>query len=115
MFATNLRASLPVLSVWLQTGKCIVKKSKRAGLTQEIGFSAPNLCSLPWLVKGATQLCTSKKKCNKLDLTAAQNFWLVNHKIGPGGLLLVVLTYMQFESQFNRWGCQKEEAELLDI
>jgi hypothetical protein len=74
MFATNLRASLPVLSMRLQTVKCIVKKSKCAGLTQEIGFSAPNLCSLPWLVKGATQLCTSKKKCNKLDLTAAQNF-----------------------------------------
>jgi hypothetical protein len=34
---------------------------------------------LPWLVKGATQLCTSKKECNKLDLTAAQYFWLVNH------------------------------------
>ncbi len=44
-------------------------------MCQEIGFSAPNSCSLPWLVKGATQLCTSKKKeCNKLDLTAAQNF-----------------------------------------
>ncbi len=41
---------------------------------QEIGFSAPNSCSLPWLVEGATQLCTSKKECNKLDLTAAQYF-----------------------------------------
>jgi hypothetical protein len=28
--------------------------------------------------KGATQLCTSKKECNKLDLTAAQYFSLVN-------------------------------------
>jgi hypothetical protein len=48
--------------------------------------------------KGATKLCTSKKKeCNKLDLTAAQYFWLVNHNmIGPGGLLMVVSTYMQF-------------------
>jgi hypothetical protein len=44
-------------------------------LAQEIGFSAPNSCSLPWLViKGATQLCTSKKECNKLNLTAAQYF-----------------------------------------
>jgi hypothetical protein len=51
----------------------MVKKSKCAVLAQEIGFSAPNSCSLPWLVKGATQ-CTSKKKCNKLDLTAAQYF-----------------------------------------
>jgi hypothetical protein len=34
---------------------------------------------LPWLVKGTTQLCTSKKECNKLNLTAAQYFWLVDH------------------------------------
>jgi hypothetical protein len=50
------------------------KKSKCASLAQEIGFSAPNSWSLPWLVKGATQLCTSKKECTKLDLTAAQYF-----------------------------------------
>jgi hypothetical protein len=56
-----LRASPPVLSMW-QTVKFIAKKLKCAGLAQEIGFSAPNLCSLPWLVKGATQLCTSKKE-----------------------------------------------------
>jgi hypothetical protein len=51
-----------------------VKKSKRADLAQEIDFSAPNSFSLPWLVKGTTQLCTSKKECNKLDLTATQYF-----------------------------------------
>jgi hypothetical protein len=51
-----------------------MKKSKCAGLAQEIDFSAPNSCSLPWLVKGATQFCTSKKECNKLNLTAAQYF-----------------------------------------
>jgi hypothetical protein len=56
-----------------------VKKPKCASSAQEIGFSAPNLCSLPWLVKGATQLCTSKKECNKLDLTVAQYFSLVDH------------------------------------
>ncbi len=48
--------------------KTYCEKSKCAGL------AAPNLCSLPWLVKGATQLCTSKKECNKLDLIAAQYF-----------------------------------------
>jgi hypothetical protein len=48
-----------------------VKVSKFAGLAQEINFSAPNSCHLPWLVKGATQLCTSEKECNKLDLIAA--------------------------------------------
>jgi hypothetical protein len=51
-----------------------VEKSKCAGLAQEIGFSAPNSCTLPWLIKGATQLCTSKKECNKLDLTPDQYF-----------------------------------------
>jgi hypothetical protein len=56
-----------------------VKKSKCASLFQEIGFSAPNLYSLPRLVNGATQLCTSKKECNKLDLIAAQYFLLVDH------------------------------------
>jgi hypothetical protein len=41
----------------------MAKKSKCAGLAQEIGFSAPNSCSLPQqLVKGTTQLCTSKKE-----------------------------------------------------
>jgi hypothetical protein len=48
--------------------------SKCAGLAQEIGFPASNSCSLPWLVKGATQLCTSQKECNKLNLTAAQYY-----------------------------------------
>jgi hypothetical protein len=43
-----LKASPPVLHMWLQTVKFIVKKSKCAG------FSAPNSCSFPWLVKGAS-------------------------------------------------------------
>jgi hypothetical protein len=58
----------------LQTIKFIAKKSKCASLAQEIGFSAPNSCSLLWLEKGAAQLCTSKKECNKLNLTATQYF-----------------------------------------
>jgi hypothetical protein len=74
-----LRASPRVLSMWLQTAKVIANNSKCAGLGQKIGFIGPNSFSLPWLVKGATQLCTSRKKCNKLDLTAAQYFWLVDH------------------------------------
>jgi len=53
-------------------GKCIAKKC--AGLAQEIGFSAPNSCSPPWLVNGTTQWCTSKKERNKFDLTATQYF-----------------------------------------
>ncbi len=49
--------------------------------------------------KGATQLCTSKKECDKLNLSAGQYFWFVDHDIGPGDLLLVVPTYMQFHLQ----------------
>jgi hypothetical protein len=74
-----LRASPAVSSMWLQTVKFIVKKSKCACLAHEIGCSAPNSCSLQRLVKGAIQLCTSKKECNKLDLTEAQYLWLVDH------------------------------------
>jgi hypothetical protein len=73
-----LKESPPVLSMWLETAKFIAKKSKSAGLTQEIGFSAPNSCTLPWLVKGATQLCTFKKEWNELDMTVAQYFWLID-------------------------------------
>jgi hypothetical protein len=32
--------------------------------------------------------------------------------IGPGGFLLVVPTYMQFQLQFYWWGCQKKTAKL---
>ncbi len=54
-----------------------MKKSKCAGLAQEISFSASNACNLPWLVKGATHLCTSIKECNKLD----QYFSLIDHNV----------------------------------
>ncbi len=73
-FCDRVRASPPVLSMRVQTIQCIVKKSKFVGLDEEIGFSAPNSCSLPWLVKGATRLCTFKKECNKLELNVGQYF-----------------------------------------
>ncbi len=56
-----------------------MKKSKCAGFAWDISFSAPNSSRLPWLVKGATEWCTSTKEYNKLDLTAAQYFGLVDH------------------------------------
>jgi len=38
-------------------------------------FFCTKFVRLAWLVKGATQLCTSKRgDCNKLDLTAPQYF-----------------------------------------
>ncbi len=69
-----ITASPTVLSVWLQRVKFIAKKSKCAGLTQEIGFSAPNSRSVPWLVNGATELCTSQKECNKLGPNCSSVF-----------------------------------------
>jgi hypothetical protein len=69
----HARISTGTQYVTADTVKLVVKKLKCAGLAQEIGFFAPNSCSMPWLVKGAIQLCTSKKS-NKLDLTAAQYF-----------------------------------------
>jgi hypothetical protein len=107
-----VRASPRVLSMWLQTVQFIVKKSKCAGSAHEIGFSGTKFVQIPWLVKGATQRCTSKEECNKLDLTAAQYFWLVDHKIGPGSLLLIIPTYMQFQFQFYWWGCPKKNLNL---
>jgi hypothetical protein len=62
-----LRESPPVLSMWLETVKFIAKKSKSAGLTQEIGFSAPNAVA----GKGHNTVVHLQKKV-KLDLTVAQ-------------------------------------------
>ncbi len=42
-------------------------------------FGSAKLYSLQWLVKGAATLSTSRKECNKQDLTAAQCFSLVHH------------------------------------
>jgi len=105
-----LRASPTVLSMWHQRVKFIAKESKRPGLAQEIGFSAPNLCSLQWLVKGATQLCASKKECDKLDLTGAQYFWLSIIMMVQVVCYLVVPTCMQFQLHFYWWGCQKTNS-----
>jgi hypothetical protein len=50
------------------------KNSKHAGLAQENGFGSVQFHSLPWLVKCAATLCTSRKECNKYDMTTAQYF-----------------------------------------
>jgi hypothetical protein len=61
-----------VFSTSLQTKKITVKKSKCAGLAQEISFSALNSSTFPWLVKDATQLATSKK--NVINWTCGSVF-----------------------------------------
>ncbi len=51
-----------------------------AGLLEQrndLFLPCPLHIPLPWLVKVATQLCTSKEECNKLDLNAAQYFSLI--------------------------------------
>jgi hypothetical protein len=58
-------------------------------------------------VQRAALAGTSKKECNKLDLTAASIFL-----IGLGGLLLVVPMYMQFQLQFYWWGRIKKQLNL---
>jgi hypothetical protein len=75
-----VRASPPVLSMWLQTVKFIVKKSKCAGLAQEIGFFCTNFVHLSLGGKSRNTIVhLQKNEGNKSDLTAAQYFWLVDH------------------------------------
>jgi hypothetical protein len=116
-----LKASPPMLSMWFQTVKFIVTMWKCACLAPEIDFSASNLCSLPCLVKGATQLCTSKKQCNKLDLTAALliavykqigTIWLVNHSAWSTCLLLVVPQICSSNYSFIGGVAKKKSAKL---
>jgi hypothetical protein len=86
-----------------------VKKSKCAGLGQEIGFFAPNSCSLPWLVKSTTRAPQKKSVINWTQPWFSIFDWSII-MIGPGGLLLVVPTYMQFQLQFYWWGCQNKNG-----
>ncbi len=85
-----------MLSMGLQTVKFIAKTSKCAGLAQEIGFSTPNSCGFPWLVKGTFSCAPPKKSViNWTSLQLSISDWSTI-TIGPGGLLLVVPTYMEF-------------------
>jgi hypothetical protein len=56
--------------------KIYCKKVKTCRFSSWNLFFCTKFVQLPWLIKGATQF---KKDCNKLDLTAAQYFWLVDH------------------------------------
>jgi hypothetical protein len=49
-------------------------KVKMCQFSSGNGFFCTKFVQLTVAGKGATQLCTSKKECNKLDLTAAQYF-----------------------------------------
>jgi hypothetical protein len=97
-----VRASPPVHSMWLHTVQFNAKKSKLVFCTKFV--------QLAMVGKGATQLCTSKKSVtNWTWLRLSISDWLII-MIGPGGLLLVVPTYMQFQLQFYWWGCHKKNS-----
>jgi hypothetical protein len=117
----TLQASPPVLTMWFQRVKFILKTSNCASLAQEIGFSAPNSCSMLCPVNciyvGTAYSCRhrvappKKSVINWTWLRRSISDWSIV-LIGPGGLLLVFPTYMQFQSQFYRWGCQKKKKQL---
>jgi hypothetical protein len=52
----------------------MAKQVKMYQFTSGNWFFCTKFVQLAVAGKGATQLCTSKKECNKLDLTAAQYF-----------------------------------------
>jgi hypothetical protein len=59
-------------------------------------------------------LCTSKKKkCNKLDLTAAQYFWLVDHN--DWSRWFPISSSHVFAVPVYWWGCQIKKQLNLDI
>jgi hypothetical protein len=106
------RASPTVLSMWLQTVTFNEKRSKCVSLAQEIGFSAPNSYTLPWLVKGQNSCAPPQKRViNWTWLGLSISDWSLI-MLGPGGLLLVVPTYVGFQLQFYWWGCKKRELNL---
>jgi hypothetical protein len=66
--------------------------------------------ALPWVVNGATQLCTSQKECNKLHLTTAQYFWLVDHNDWSRWFAISSpRSICSSSSTFYWWGCQKKK------
>ncbi len=77
----HVRESPPVLSMWSCTVKTDEENLTYAGLTQGKGFWLSRIThvAVARLVKGSVALCTSKKECNKYDLTAAQCFWSAHH------------------------------------
>jgi hypothetical protein len=77
-------------------------------------LSAPNSRSLLWLVKGATQLCTSKNECNNLDLFATQYFRLVDHNDGSRWFT-ISSSHVYSSSYSNIGGVAKEKQLNLDI
>jgi hypothetical protein len=110
----GLRAFPPVLSMWLQIVKFIAKKSKCASLIEEIGFLHQIRASCcGWWKAQHNGAPTKKSVINWTWLRLNIFDWLI--MIVPGGLLLIVPTYMQFRLQFYWWGCPQKNQLNLDI
>jgi len=78
---TNLRAFSAAISMWSCTVKMDEENPTCTGLTQENSFGSASSCMLPCMVRGTGALCTSRKECNKYDLTAPQCFWLAHQNV----------------------------------
>ncbi len=80
------------------------------GLGQVNGFAPAYVVSLLRLVKKKAQQNSppAREECDKYDLTAVfPVFDWLSIMIGPGGLLLVVPTYLKSQFQFYGWSCKR--------
>jgi hypothetical protein len=107
---TRLRASPPVLGMWIQTVKFIVKMCQ---FTSGIWLFSTEFTQLAVGGKWCHTVVHLQKKsvmnCTWLRLSISDSSIIM---IGPRGLLLVVPKYMQFYVQFYWWGCQRKAAKL---
>jgi hypothetical protein len=63
--------------------------------------------------KGRNTVLHRQKKCNKLDLTAAQYFSLVDHNDWSTWFAISSFTYVQFQLQLYWWVHRKKKIAKL--
>jgi hypothetical protein len=100
--------------MWLQTVKFIVKKVKMCWFRSRIWFFCTKFVQLArgWYKAQHSRASPKKSVINWTWLQLSISDWSIV-MIRPGGLQLVVLTYMQFQSQFYWWGCSKKKKAKL--
>jgi len=87
-YVAILKASPPVLSMWLQTVKFIVKKSKCAGLVQEIGWcQQPGIPNQP-PVAATFQCITFIKQAGHIEPAPTSAPWKMDGKWSGNSFLL---------------------------
>ncbi len=112
-----VRASPVVLAIWSCKVKLDEENLNSAGLAQDIGLGSAKLYTFPWLVKREAALCTSRKECNKYDLTATECFWLAHHNDSPRWFAISSQSPPQFSVPVSvLWvGLQKSTQLNLDV